>query len=128
MARRGRKPTGIKTDAKTFSFKLDKEIRLEQEFRAFIEDANNNPDWSLRKYVVDMWHYHHGNIPDQNNEVASAIREATQGLWDMFTDLMQNRPVTREGYQEIAQQHEMDFPDEFVNGMLNTFGKLEDGE
>lgn len=129
MARRGRKPSATPVDDKSFSFKLDNNDPRERELRAYIEEQNKNDDWSLRHYIVNMWHFHHGHIPDQTKEVASAIREATQGLWDMFNELMQNRgaPLSRENFQRFAQDQGVDeFDEDFVTGMLDTFGKLDD--
>lgn len=131
MARRGRKPGPVKVEARTFSFKLDLNNPAEREFRRFLDEEIEKVDFSLREYLNRMWNYHHGQIPSQANDVADAIREATQGLWDMFQELIQNggATISRENFQRFAQDRGVDeFDEDFVNGMLDTFGKLDDDE
>lgn len=127
MARRGRRPDGRLRNVRTFSFKLDSELSGEQDFRAFIEqEAEHNPEWNLRDYLTGLYKHHNGYVPDRSREVADAIVEATNGLWQVFLEVMQTQPATREDVQRIAKSKGVAFNDDFVDGMMGNFGKLED--
>lgn len=126
--RKHRKPP-VERNVVSFALRMNDE--REREMWEFLEDArNDNPMFSMRDYFVNLWHIHHGNVPNDTNEVASAIVEATQGLWNLFNDLMQQRPTTAAHYRQIVEEHVPggQFSPDFVDSMMANFGILEDDE
>lgn len=122
-----------RVDDKVYSFKLNKlsKNKAERELREYIdterkEAESKNDDWSLRPLMIEMWKAYRGYPRPKTDEVASAIVEATEGLWRVFNDILQNRPTNRDAYHEIAENNGIEFTEEFIDGMLGVFGRADE--